>query len=155
MKGLTLLAVSVWWIAAGSWAQTPVTAAPITIATNPAPTIVPSPIAASPMATAAIPVATIPFAQVLTSPSSTKAEIRGRIKEQENRIKTDSGVGKLTVLQANALLADLKSIKDKRSADYLENGKKELTSDQKAELNGMLDDNEKSIGDRNGIQDYN
>ncbi len=86
---------------------------------------------------------------------ATKAAIKARIRAQEARINADSKDGKLTTVQATALLANLKAIRDKLKADYVENGKKELTGDQEVELTGMLDASEQSIGNRNGIQDFN
>ncbi len=98
---------------------------------------------------------TIPVPTVIPGAPATRVEVRARIKAQEARINADSKVGKLTTQQANALLAALQAIKDQKKADYAENGKKELTSDQKAELIGMLDENEKSLTSQNGITNNN
>jgi hypothetical protein len=98
---------------------------------------------------------TTPVPTATSGSPTTKAEIKSRIREQEARIKADSRVGKLTTGQADSHLADLKAIKDKLKADYVENGKKELTSDQKTELNNLLDESGKSIGNHNGLQNFN
>ncbi len=98
---------------------------------------------------------TIPAPTVLPGAPATRIEIRARIKAQEARINADSKVGKLTAEQANALLAALQAVKDQKKSDYAENGKKELTSDQKAELNAMLDENENKLTSQNGITNNN
>ncbi len=85
----------------------------------------------------------------------TKAQIVARIKAQEARINADSKVGKLTATQAGALMAALKTIRDKKNDDYAENGKKELTDDQANELNEMLNNNEASLTTTNGAVNYN
>jgi len=98
---------------------------------------------------------TTPVPTAVNGAPSTRAEIKARIKGQIARINGDSKAGKLTTVQADSLLADLKTIREKVKADYAINGKKELTSDQKSELNNLLDQSDKNIGNRNGLQTFN
>jgi hypothetical protein len=97
----------------------------------------------------------VPGPTVLPGATLTRIDIRARIKSLEARINADSKVGKLTTVQANALLASLQEVKDQKNADYAENGKKELTREQIAELNEMLDEDEQSLTNTNGIKNSN
>ncbi|HTC21855.1 MAG TPA: hypothetical protein VK859_13450, partial [bacterium] len=74
----------------------------------------------------------VPVVTVLPGAPATTIEVRSRIRTLEARINADSKVGKLSTVQANSLLASLQSVKDQKNADYAENGKRELTGDQKA-----------------------
>ena len=98
---------------------------------------------------------TTPVPTAVNGAPSTRSEIKGRIKGQIARIKAYSNRGALTTVQADAFLADIKTIREKMKADYVINGKKELTSDQKVELNNLLDQSDKNIGNRNGLQSFN
>lgn len=100
-------------------------------------------------------VAQTTVATVATSRPPTQAAIKARIKSQEARIKADSRVGKLTTDQANALLANLRAIRGKMKADHAENGKRELTGDQEAELTAQLDASEKNLSSPNGFSNGN
>ncbi len=145
MKDLTFLAVSVWLTGAAGLAlaqSTIPTATMIPVATN-------TPNIAMPVNTV---VPTIPG---LTGASTTRPQIKARVSAQWARINSYSKVGQLTAVQASVLQDNLKEIRDKIKADYAENGKKQLTDEQKVELNQMLDESEKKIGDRNGIQSFN
>ena len=145
MKNLPFLAVSVWLMGTAglALAQSEIpTATMIPVATN-------TPNIAMPIKTAG------PTTLDLTGASPTSTEIRARVGAQRARIDSYSKVGQLTAVEASVLQANLKAIRDKIKADYAENGKKQLTDDQKVELNKMLDDSEKKIGDRNGIQSFN
>ncbi len=72
-------------------------------------------------------------------------EVHDRMKDQEARIKEGLKSGKLTPAQAKALRDVLKSVQAQMEADYKTNGKRELTDDQKKQLNQMLDENSKTI----------
>lgn len=98
---------------------------------------------------------TTPVPTAVNGAPSTRIEIKGRIKGQIARIEGYAKKGDLTRVQADALLADLKTIKEKMKAYYVLNGKKELTRDQMIELNNLLDQSDKNIGDRNGLQRFN
>jgi hypothetical protein len=108
--------------------------------------------AATPITSVQLPT---PVNSIYNPAPATKNEIKARIADQEARISADSKVGKLTTVQADALRANLQAIKDKKKADYAANGKNVLTSDQKAELNGMLGQNETSLSTSNGIKNSN
>lgn len=90
--------------------------------------------------------------QFIEGAAMSKGQIKGRINDQVARVNAASKNGKLTTLAADALLAKLKSIRNKMKADYVENGKKELTGDQKIALNNLLDGTAKSIADKGGFQ---
>jgi hypothetical protein len=90
----------------------------------------------------------------IPSPSMTKAQICARLNKQVAKVNADSKVGKLTTDQANALLASLQAVKNQLKADYVENGKKELTNDQKVALSGMLDQTGSSLRTVNGMKDW-
>jgi len=72
-------------------------------------------------------------------------EVHQRMKMQEVRIEKGVQSGKLTSEQAQAMRAQLKAVQGQMEADYQANGKRELTEDQKAQLNQMLDQNSKAI----------
>lgn len=74
-------------------------------------------------------------------------EVHARIHDQMLRIRAGVKSGKLTKEQADALLTSLKAVKEQMEADFTTNGKKELTDDQVAQLNQMLDANSKNIFD--------
>jgi hypothetical protein len=74
-----------------------------------------------------------------------KSEIRGRFKLQRNRIQQGLKSGVLSKDQAAGLMEKLKSIMDQAKAFFLQNGKKSLTADQKAQINQLLDENSKVI----------
>jgi hypothetical protein len=163
MKSSTLFVVSALWmgltLSASAQVATPVvTAMPTAIATPigmPIFASVGTPIAttiAPPEVTIGVaemvptPIATSNATPVATSlPSLANSEIRSRIKAQESRIKAESRVGKLLTVQVNVLLAESASIKAQLKANYAENGKRELTAVQKADLSARLDANEKKI----------
>jgi hypothetical protein len=84
----------------------------------------------------------------------TKTQIWTRIHNQIAKVNADSKVGKLTTDQANVLLASVQAIKDQVKADYVENGKKELTNDQKVTLSSMLDQTGIELHSVNGLKDY-
>jgi len=84
----------------------------------------------------------------------TKTQIWTRIHNQITKVNADSKVGKLTTDQANVLLASVQAIKDQVKADYVENGKKELTNDQKVTLSSMLDQTGIELHSVNGLKDY-
>jgi len=94
-------------------------------------------------------------ATVAVSRPPTKAAIKARIRALEARVKADSRFGKLTQVQADAFLANLKAIRDKMKADLAENGKKGLTGDQEVELNDELDAVEKALSSPNGFNNSN
>jgi hypothetical protein len=97
----------------------------------------------------------VPEATVQPGAPATRIEIRARIRALEARINADSRVGKLTTVQANGFLASLQAVKDQKNADYAENGKRELTGDQKAELNEMLNEIERNLTNQNGVPNSN
>jgi hypothetical protein len=80
-----------------------------------------------------------------THPHPRIAEVRARAKEQMLRIHEGVKSGKLTKEQAESLIANLKAVKAQIEADFTTNGKKELTDEQLAQLNQMLDANSKVI----------
>jgi hypothetical protein len=102
-----------------------------------------------------MPISTMPIAGGAAGGPVSKAEINARITDQETRIDADSKVGKLTTEQAKPLKSSLKQIKEKKKADYVENGKKELGGDQKVDLNNQLDANEKNLTTTNGVKNTN
>jgi hypothetical protein len=105
--------------------------------------------------TTSMPTSTIPMAGGAAGGPPSKVEINARITDQETRIDADSKVGKLTVEQVKPLKCSLKKIKKQKKADYVENGKKELGSDQKTDLNNQLDTNEKNLTTTNGVKNTN
>jgi hypothetical protein len=72
-------------------------------------------------------------------------EVHTRMHDQMLRIREGVKSGKLTKEQAQALIASLKAVRAQMQADFTTNGKKELTDDQLAQLNQMLDANSKDI----------
>lgn len=72
-------------------------------------------------------------------------EVHARMKEQMKRIDAGVKSGKLTPDQAKALKDQIKAVQAQMEADYQANGKRELTDDQKAQLNQMLDQSSKMI----------
>ena len=74
-----------------------------------------------------------------------KSEIRGRFKLQRERIQQGLKSGVLSKDQAAGLMEKLKSITDQAKEFFLQNGKKPLTADQKAQINQLLDENSKVI----------
>lgn len=84
----------------------------------------------------------------------TKAQIKTRIQAQTAKANADSKVGKLTTEQTSDLLVSLQAIKDQVKADYAENGKKELTEDQKVSLSAMLDQTGSAIHVKSGPKDF-
>ena len=72
-------------------------------------------------------------------------EIHTRMHDQMLRIREGVKSGKLTKEQAEALLTNLKAVREQMKTDFTTNGKKELTDDQLAQLNQMLDANSKTI----------
>jgi ribosomal protein S13 len=84
----------------------------------------------------------------------TKAQIWNRIHNQTAKVNADSKVGKLTADQATSLRASIQSVKNQVKADYVENGKKELTNDQKVALNSMLDQTGNNLRAVNGMKDW-
>ncbi len=72
-------------------------------------------------------------------------EVHARMHLQMQRIEAGVKSGKLTKDQADALIASLKAVKEQMEADFTTNGKRELTDDQLAQLNQMLDANSKAI----------
>lgn len=86
--------------------------------------------------------------------SMTKAQIWNRIHNQIAKVNADSKVGKLTTDQATSLLASIQSKKDQVKAYYSENGKKELTNDQKVTLSGMLDQTGSILRAKSGPKDF-
>ena len=95
-----------------------------------------------------------PAAVYIPGQSVTKAQICARLNHQVAKVNSDSKVGKITTDQANQFLALLQSIKAQIKADYAQNGKKELTNDQKASLSSMLDQTGSNIHAVSGIKDY-
>jgi hypothetical protein len=90
--------------------------------------------------------------QFVEGAQMSKAQIWSRVNDQVARVNAASKVGKLIMGETAALLAELQSIKDRIKADYVENGKKELSEDQQIMLNDMLDGTAKSIADKGGYQ---
>jgi cytochrome c553 len=90
--------------------------------------------------------------QFIEGAQMSKAQIWGRVHDQIARVNAASKVGKLLIGEAASLLAQLQSIRDTIKADYVENGKKELSDDQKIALNDMLDGTARSISDKGGYQ---
>ena len=84
----------------------------------------------------------------------TKAQICARLNKQTAKINADSKVGKLTTDQANDLLSSLKTVKNQMKANYAENGKNELTNDQKTALSAMLDQTGGVISAKSGPKNY-
>ncbi len=72
-------------------------------------------------------------------------EVHARMHDQMIRVRAGVKSGKLTKEQAQALKASLKAVRAQMQADFTTNGKKELTPDQLAQLNQMLDANSKTI----------
>ncbi len=72
-------------------------------------------------------------------------EVHIRMHDQMLRIRAGVKSGKLTKEQAEALIASLKAVRAQMQADFTTNGSKELTPDQLAQLNQMLDANSKTI----------
>ena len=151
MKDLTFLAILVWLMGAAGFAFAQSTIPTVTMN----PTVSMNPVATN-TPNIAMPINTaVPTTPDLTGTSTTSTQIKARVSAQGARINSYSRVGQLTADEASVLQANLKAIRDKIKADFAENGKKQLTDDQKVELNKMLDDSEKKIGDRNGIQSFN
>ncbi len=105
--------------------------------------------------TTSMPISDLPTTGGAGGGPSSKAEINARITNQQTRIDADSKVGKLTNEQAKPLTCSLKKIKKQKKADYAENGKKELTSDQKTDLNNKLNSNEANLTNTNGVKNTN
>jgi hypothetical protein len=101
------------------------------------------------------------LADTTTAPSAVAkhpkiSEVHSRLKDQMKRIRIGVKNGKLTQDQANALIASLKAVRAQMQADFTTNGKKELTDDQLAQLNQMLDANSKTIyGEKHDISSTN
>jgi len=87
----------------------------------------------------------VPVATTVPGEIPSKAIINQRIQRQAARIKADSRVGKLTTVKAADRQAALKSIDDQKKADYVQNGNKDLTDDQKNDLIQKLDQNKQNI----------
>ena len=64
-----------------------------------------------------------------------------RLKQQMRQVRKDLKAGKLTKDQAKAAFAKFKSIRQQELQFFRQNGKKEITSDQKNQLNAALDQN--------------
>lgn len=75
------------------------------------------------------------------------AEVHTRMHDQMLRIRAGVKSGKITKEQAQALHAALEAVKTQMQADFTTNGKRELTDEQLAQLNQMLDANSKNIYD--------
>lgn len=72
-------------------------------------------------------------------------EVHTRMHDQMARIRSGVKSGTLTKEQAETLKTALKAVREQIQADFTTNGKKELTDDQLAQLNQMLDQNSKAI----------
>jgi len=86
-----------------------------------------------------------PVATTVPGEIPSKDIINQRIKRQQAKIDADSKTGKLTGVKAADRQAVLKSINDQKKADYVQNGNKQLSDDQKKDLIQKLDTSKQDI----------
>jgi hypothetical protein len=67
------------------------------------------------------------------------------LRQQMRQVQKDRKSGKLTEAQAKAAWENLKSIRLQELEYFKQNGQKEVTSEQKSQLTGVLNQNAGSI----------
>lgn len=88
---------------------------------------------------------TLNSAPKTAAPGSNAQSVNARVMAQKKQIKKDLKSGKMTRAQAQAAWDSLKTIKKQELEFMRQNGQKEITDDQKNQLNTQLDQTNGSI----------
>ncbi len=71
--------------------------------------------------------------------------VNAQVRAQMRQIQKDLKTGKITKEQAKAAWENLKAIRQQEKEFFHQNGQKEITADQKNQLNQILQSNESSL----------